>query len=160
MDATYGTNNSGMELFAVLAEFDGSGIPLCYLFLETRPLENGDKRADPGAIAHVLAQFLRRLKISGFNPAFFGCDKDESEIAAIQQVWPSTRIQLCFWHAKRAIRAKLKDSHKTSTQNHYFTSDAQKLIPDLEICWGSLPIRRPDGVHRYGGCQCKSRPEF
>jgi hypothetical protein len=158
MDATYGTNNAGMELFAVLAELDGTGVPLAYLFLETR-LEDGEKNTDRGAVTHLLDQFLRPLKTSGFDPTFFGCDKDNSEIAAIQQVWPATTIQLCFWHAKRAIQTKLKDSHKTNTQNHYFPAEAQRLIPDLEICWGSLPIRRPDSVHRYGGCQCESRAE-
>jgi hypothetical protein len=159
MDATYGTNNAGMELFAVLAELGGTGVPLAYLFLQTLPLETGDLNANQGAVTHVLDQFLRPLQISGFNPTFFGCDKDDSEIAAIRQVWPSTKIQLCLWHAKRAVRTKLRDSHKSNSQSSYHPGDAQKLIPDLEICWGSLPIRRPDGVHRYGGCPCESRPK-
>ena len=34
IDATFGTNNAGMSLFAILAELDGIGIPLAYLFLE------------------------------------------------------------------------------------------------------------------------------
>ena len=34
MDANYGTSNAGLDLFAVLVEFDGTGIPLAYLFLE------------------------------------------------------------------------------------------------------------------------------
>lgn len=50
-----------------------------------------------------------------------------------------------------------KDSNKINTQTHYFPGDAQKLISNLEICWGSLPVRRPDGIHRYGRCQCESR---
>lgn len=115
------------------------------------------KHTDQGAITYLLDQFLRPLKSSGFKSTFFGCDKNRSEIVAIQQVWPTTTIQLCFWHAKRAIRAKLKDSNKTNTQSHYFPGDAQKLIPNLETCWGSLPIRRLDGTHRYGQCQCESR---
>jgi hypothetical protein len=141
IDATFGTNNSGMDLFAVLAELDGTGVPLAYLFVEILASEDGVKRSDAGATTHLLDQFLRALKISGFDPAFFGCDKDRSEITAIQQVWPAATIQLCFWHAKRAIRSKLKDSNKTSSQTHYFPSDVQKLIPNLEICWGSLPTR-------------------
>lgn len=35
MDSTYGTNSSGAPLFAVLAEYDGSGFPLAYCFIET-----------------------------------------------------------------------------------------------------------------------------
>ena len=30
MEATYGTNNSGMELFTILAEVDGIGTTLAY----------------------------------------------------------------------------------------------------------------------------------
>jgi hypothetical protein len=146
-----------MDLFAVLAELDGTGVPLAYLFVETLASEDGVKHMDAGAVTHLLDQFLRPLKVSGFDPTFFGCDKDRSEIAAIQQVWPNTTIQLCYWHAKRAIQAKLKDSKKTNTQNHYFPAEAQKLISSIEICWGSLPVRRPDGIHRYGRCQCESR---
>jgi len=37
--------------------------------------------------------------------------------------------------------------------------DAQIFVPDLEICWGSLPVRRPNNEHRYGQCQCPSRRE-
>lgn len=88
---------------------------------------------------------------------FFGTDKDASEIAAVRQVWPSATIQLCMWHALRAVRAKLKDSSKTNTQVHYHPAEAARYILDLEICWGSEPIRRPNGGHRYGRCDCASR---
>lgn len=76
MDATFGTNNTGMDLFVVLAELDGTGVPLAYLFVETLASGGGVKSIDPGAMPHVLDQFLRPLKISGFDPTFFGCDKD------------------------------------------------------------------------------------
>lgn len=33
MDATYGTNSCGMELFVVLAELYGTDIPLAYMFI-------------------------------------------------------------------------------------------------------------------------------
>jgi hypothetical protein len=154
IDATYGTNSTGMELYAVLAEADGAGVPLAYFFVEST---DAQKKKNKGALTHLLDQFLQSLKTSGFDPAFVGCDKDLSEIAAIRQVWPKTTVQLCFWHAKRAVRAKLKDSSKTKTQSHYFPADAQQLIPDLEICWGSHGIRRPDGAHRYSTCDCESR---
>ncbi|KAI1000651.1 hypothetical protein K3495_g7545 [Podosphaera aphanis] len=36
IDATYGTNNAGMELYAVLAELDGTGAPMAYLFVEKK----------------------------------------------------------------------------------------------------------------------------
>ncbi|KAI0998225.1 hypothetical protein K3495_g9970 [Podosphaera aphanis] len=39
IDATYGTNSAGSDLFAVLAEFDGTGVLLAYLFIE-KSVEN------------------------------------------------------------------------------------------------------------------------
>ena len=119
----------------------------------------GVRQADPGATTNLLDQFLRPLCEAGFNPTFFGTDKDFSEISAIRQVWPNATIQLCYWHARRAIRSKLTSSRKTNTQGEYKPSDTQKLIPDLEICWGSIPTNRPNGDHRYERCTCLSRSE-
>ncbi|CAK7565191.1 MAG: hypothetical protein SEPTF4163_003101 [Sporothrix epigloea] len=103
MDATYGTNNAGMDLFAVLAEVDGAGIPLAHLFLETVQGDDGSSNARPGAITVVLSRFLQTLRDAGFNPTFFGCDKDLSEIKAIQTTFSrqkfssvtGTRCELC-----------------------------------------------------------------
>ena len=159
MDATFGTNHAGMDLFAVLAELDGTGVVLAYCFVGVSPSHDGPRRADAGALTCVLEQFLQRIRMAGFNPSFFGTDKDTSEIAAVKLVWPEATLQLCYWHAKRSIRTKLKDSSRSRTQAHYSPEDAMKLIPELEICWGSLPTRRPNGDHRYGRCQCISRTE-
>lgn len=41
---------------------------------------------------------------SGSSPVYFEYEKDYSEINAIHQVWLSADVQLCFWHAKRAIQ--------------------------------------------------------
>ena len=75
MDATYGTNHAGIELFAVLAEVDGVGIPLAYCFVSVTPSANGTNRAESGALTKILAQFLRRIQQAGFSPIFFGTDK-------------------------------------------------------------------------------------
>ena len=145
-----------MSLSAVLAELDGTGVPLCYLLLGINSSKPESTSTPAGATTCILRQFLQPLKDYGFNPAFFGCDKDKAEISAIRLVWPNTKIQLCFWHAKRAIRNKLQDSGKTHTQKRYFPEEAKLLVPTLEICWGSNPTCRPDGEHRYNRCQCLS----
>ncbi|KAI0999358.1 hypothetical protein K3495_g8838 [Podosphaera aphanis] len=154
IDATFGTNNSGMSLSAVLAGLDGTGVPLCYLFLgiDSSSLSNS---ATPGATITILRQFLQPLKDAGYNPSFFGCDKDKAEISAIQYVWPNATIQLCLCHAKRAIRKKLKDSGRTNTQKHYSLLQAKIFVPSLEVCWGSNPTNQP-GDYRYSRCQCTS----
>jgi hypothetical protein len=164
MDSTFGTNSGGMDLFAVLAEVEGTGIPLAYCLVEllkppqAKAAENKLIRADPGAVTYIIQQFLERLKGFGFTPRCMAIDKDPAEIAAATAVWPSVKVQLCYWHVKRAVSMKLNSSKSTNTQNHYKPEEAQKLIPDLEICWGSLPIRRPVN-HRFGECQCASKGE-
>lgn len=148
-----------MSLYAVLAELDGTGVPLCYLFTGIDNLDGVFKTADSGASICILKKFLEPLKDAGFSPAFFGCDKDQAEIRAIQLVWPTTTVQLCFWHAKRAIKKKLSDAAMTRSQSHYDPVKAKALVPSIEICWGSYPITRPNDDHRYGRCQCASRTD-
>ena len=157
MDETYGTNSAGMGLFAVLAEVDGSGVPVAYLLVEVKENANGKKKAGPGAMIQLIQNFLRPLKNSGFSPAFFGCDKDNAEIAAIKFEFPTAKIQLCFWHAKRAIQKRLLSSNKSLTQEHYFPELACAVIPELDVCWGSILTRRPDEMHRREKCSCPSK---
>ena len=106
---------------------------------------------------HILEQFLRRIQQAGFSPTFFGTDKDLSEINAIKHVWPKAKHQVCYWHAPRAVRTKLKDSSKSKILAKYNPTDAVKLVPGLEMCWGSIPTRRPDGPRRYERCECPSK---
>lgn len=149
IDATYGTTSNGEDLVAVMAEFDGTGTPLAYCFV--RRLQS----ATGGQMIELLAHFLRGLKQRGLEPEFFGCDKDFSEIGAIQYTWPSVKVQLCFWHVRRAIRTRLSSSAKSAC-GQYNVLAAISLIPDLEPCWGSISTQRPHG-HRYGQCLCPSK---
>ena len=157
IDATYGTNNAGMDLFAVLAEVDGTGVPLAYMFVGSSGVK--DDNVTTTATKDILIQFLETLKKKGCDPTFFGCDKDKGEIGAIQSVWPGSSVQLCLWHAKRAISARLKVSHQTYTQRQYHPEEARVYVPTLEICWGCEPSRRPDGDHKAGRCDCPSKDE-
>ena len=52
---------------------------------------------------------------------------------------------------------RLGTSKEINSQNEYRPLEAQSLVSDLELCWGSLPIRCPNGDHRYGRCACPSR---
>ncbi|KAI1008073.1 hypothetical protein K3495_g162 [Podosphaera aphanis] len=162
IDATYGTNSSGMSLLAVLAELDETGVPLCYLFVGTASISDQKLSSadDKGATTCILKQFLQPLKDAGYSSTFFGCDKDNSEISAIRDFWPDATLQLCYWHAKRAIKKKLSDARKTVTQANYDPEKARSFVPTPEICWGSRPTRQPGGDHRYGRCQCQSSKEL
>ncbi|CAD6972950.1 unnamed protein product, partial [Tilletia controversa] len=94
LDATYGTNSGGHDLFGVLAEVEGTGVPLLYLFMDTKDML-GDRRK-----IEILTESLAMLKGMGINPSFVGCDKDSAEIAAIRTVWPTSKVQLCYWHVR------------------------------------------------------------
>lgn len=167
MDSTYGTNNTGMDLFAALAEIDGTGVPLAYCLTEVVSPSGANARgkkkkarADPGATSVVLYRFLKRLKDGfGFNPACFAIDKDTAEIAAVTSVWKNAKIQLCYWHIKRAVSLKLNSSKETDSQDNYWPAEAQKVIPELEICWGSKIQRRPSSHLYPAECECPSRTE-
>jgi len=153
MDATYGTNSAAYSLFAILAEVDGTGIPLAYAF--TKPI--AEKARNTGApLMEMLHQVLRNIREEGFYPAVFHCDKDNAEIKAITSIFPIARVQLCYWHVLRAIRSKLKSS--TSTVGHlYDPQEAKNVIPELEICWGSRIDRRSTGHRPTDHCLCPSR---
>ncbi|EED14668.1 hypothetical protein TSTA_041460 [Talaromyces stipitatus ATCC 10500] len=68
MDAIFGTNSGGMDLFAVLAKLEGTGIPLGYCLVEllkapqANSVQTKPRRTDPGAMTHVIQQFLERLE--------------------------------------------------------------------------------------------------
>ncbi|KAK0558517.1 hypothetical protein OC844_005089 [Tilletia horrida] len=148
LDATYGTNSSSHDLFAVLAELDGTGAPLLYLFMDTKEML-GDRRR-----IEILADVMAVLKGMGIDPQFVGCDKDSAEIAAIGQVWPGAKIQLCYWHVRRALRQRFSLT-KASGTNTYDPWDAAKTVAGLEldVCWGVKEKRR----HDLRVCSCPSR---
>lgn len=105
MDATYGTNNKGMDLFAVMAEFEGTGVPIAYGFVEvlgrhqqriqasqsarsSQPTQTQRTiHAMQGATTDVLSQFLQGIAQRNIHPLVFHTDKDNSEIVAIGEVW-------------------------------------------------------------------------
>ncbi|KAI0999778.1 hypothetical protein K3495_g8421 [Podosphaera aphanis] len=90
IDAIYGTNSAGSDHFAVLAGFDGTGVPLAYLYVD-KSVEISTPGV-PGKMVQILDHFLRPLLHLGFSLSFFDCDKDRSEIKAIRRVWPMAKV--------------------------------------------------------------------
>jgi hypothetical protein len=90
-----------------VAEANGSGIPLSYFFISTT------KAAVRGAKEAMLVKWLTSLKKRGIHPEFILTDKDQSEINAVNSVWPNTKHQLCFWHALRAVKQWLCQNKTT-----------------------------------------------
>lgn len=86
------------------AEFDGTGFPLGYLFLE------GNGQCGNGVRTDVISAFCKQLRdLENINPQFLLSDKDFAQISALQITWPNAKIQLCQWHLLRALKTKLID---------------------------------------------------
>lgn len=81
INATYGTNNAGIQKFVVLAKLDGTEAPLAYFFFEK---DVTLASVFLGTLTQILDQFLRYLCQAGLFPSFLCCDKDKSELNATQ----------------------------------------------------------------------------
>nr|VWP01304.1 Nonribosomal peptide synthetase 6 (NPRS 6) (EC (Extracellular siderophore synthetase) [Ganoderma boninense] len=101
LDSTFNTNGSGFELYALLGEVYGSGLPLAYLLLRSSDGEKGGKE-------RYLTRFLTTVRDRWhLNAVFTLTDKDWSEINACRAVFPWAKHQLCYWHVLRAIKTRL-----------------------------------------------------
>jgi hypothetical protein len=122
-----------MELFGGMADMQGQGLPLSYLFVFT----NAD--APPHTKEMVLIQWMLALKGHGINPEFTLSDKDQSEINALNHVWPSAKHQLCLWHILRAIKRRLANNQVSPA--HYDSKEAKRqfgFIDDTFLPFGQM----------------------
>ncbi|KAI5477257.1 MFS efflux transporter [Pseudohyphozyma bogoriensis] len=104
------TNTAGAELVSAIVETHGAGVPISFLLVSPR-IVAGKSAAE---LAHAKAakldltkQWLRALRAHKINPEFILCDKDFNELVAFQSVYPQSKIQLCSWHVKDALRKRL-----------------------------------------------------
>jgi hypothetical protein len=82
VDSTHKTNINKAELFAIIGEEDGVGIPLGYMMMEKKPAE--DSRLYPLEVMNCLESFFAYSRDLGLNPTFLHTDKCMSEIGALQ----------------------------------------------------------------------------
>jgi hypothetical protein len=88
------------------------GVPLAYLFIENNGNCGNGKRTE------VIIDFLVQLKMRGLKPDFFITDKDFAQISATRFVWSNIKIQLCLWHIKKAVEARLTNNKKPQQINY------------------------------------------
>ena len=123
-------------MFAVVADANGFGIPLAFLFIRM------SKDAAPGAKERVLTRWLEQLKDHGVLPEFTLTDKDWSEINAMRSVWTTAKHQLCFWHGLRAIKQRLAKTK--STPAPYDSHQAHRKFDFIDATF--VPeAQRPEG---------------
>ena len=96
------TNGSSFELFALIGEMYGKGLPLAYILICS------DGNGGCGAKEHLLQQFLGRIKSKYMLKAVFtGSNKDLSKIAALCGTFGSAKHLLCYWHCIHAVKTHL-----------------------------------------------------
>ena len=112
-----------MELFAGVADMLGEGLPLSYLFIAT------DTKAAPHTTERALIAWMDAIKSHGINPDFTLSDKDQSEINALNHVWPQAKHQLCLWHILRALKWRLSQNDNPGVYNPL---EAHALFSDVD----------------------------
>ena len=140
IDSTFKTNQEKFELFAVIINCGGYGVPLAYLYVDTFTAPD-DRLQDPrntiNSRAKVLKEFFLSLRRGGILPTFVLVDKDAGQIAAIQEAWSWTaNIQLCLWHVKHAIDRKLRDKkYKSSQYTARKAKEANEQFRFIDASW-------------------------
>jgi hypothetical protein len=93
-----------------MGEHDNAGFPLSYCLLTTA------NAVDQGKRTKALMAWAKCLRDRySVIPEFNHVDKDMAEIGMIRTVWPSSKISLCWWHLRRAVRTRLAASKVTTT---------------------------------------------
>ena len=93
----------------MLAEHDNAGFPLSYCLLSTASAIPIGKRTK--ALTAWATCLRDRYNVV---PRFTHVDKDMAEITTLRQVW-NPKIQLCWWHLRKAVRERLSKTKLTTT---------------------------------------------
>ena len=135
------TNSSNLELYSVIGEYDNAGFPLSYCLLSTATAMEVGKRKN------ALTAWAKCLRDTyEVTPVFAHTDKDMAEIGMLRDVW-SAKIQLCWWHLRKAVRERLKKSKLSTTP--YNVEHARLEFAFIDMAF--IPHGRPDPSEYEGG---------
>ena len=119
----------------MMAEYDNTGIPLAYCLLSMVD------SITPGKRKTALESFFRSLRDKyTVHPKFVHTDKDIAKIKGAKAVWVSAKHQLCWWHVKKAVSARLKESHLGTSPYHIDVAHTEFSFIDLSF----IPMTRPN----------------
>ena len=145
IDSTFKTNQERFELFAVVINNGGYGVPLAYLYLDTFvPSEDISDNNNDNQIQNreeVLRAFFLALRQENILPTFVLVDKDIGQINAIETAWDKMAIiQICLWHVEHAIMRKLEEKREKSSQYRNNTAQAANRQFDfIDPQWIPIP---------------------
>jgi hypothetical protein len=124
-----------------MGEYSNAGFPLSYCLLSTTGSDDLGKRKQ------ALEAWAQKLRdVYGVIPVFVHVDKDMAEIGMIRDVW-NAKIQLCWWHLRRAVRTRLEKSKLSTTP--YYPQRAHAEFPFIDISF--TPYGRADASEHEGG---------
>ncbi|CAG8768953.1 16202_t:CDS:2, partial [Racocetra fulgida] len=103
---------------------------------------------------HILTLFFESLFKLGLNNVyFFLTDKDFAQVSAAQKVWPNAKIQICFWHLKKAIKKRLTDNTYPKVIN-YSSYSAHQVFEFIDIEFYPTPPSQMTPVQKKSFCFC------
>jgi hypothetical protein len=137
------TNSRHLELFTVLGEYDNAGFPLLYCLIST--VNATDIRKKMKALAAW--ESVLRSKYS-IIPQFIHVDKDMAEISSCRKTWALAKIQLCWWHLRKAVRARLQLNKLSTTPYNVERARAEYRFISMEF----RPCGGADPRESKGGC--------
>ncbi|KAL3699913.1 hypothetical protein R1sor_017935 [Riccia sorocarpa] len=108
MDATFGTNKYGYQLYTVIC-FDAfqNGVPCMWFLMERH--EADDLTAVLNEMKKKVNTYrMQTLQTPGeWRPSCFLTDDAKEENVALNEVFPGVPVNLCLWHVRRAWIKKL-----------------------------------------------------
>ncbi|KAL3691410.1 hypothetical protein R1sor_005061 [Riccia sorocarpa] len=109
-DLTFKTNDMRFEMFALIGNLGGFGVPLCYMFyLKKSGVDEPTPNVLPscGCRKGLLYEWMSKLRDKGLCPAFFITDKDAGRIEAALRSMPEMYVQLCLTHTLDAVERRM-----------------------------------------------------
>jgi hypothetical protein len=84
----------------------------------------------------------------GIIPQFIHVDKDMAEISSCHKTWALAKIQLCWWHLRKAVRACLQLNKLSTTPYNVEHTRAEYRFITMEFrpCGGADPRESEGGV--------------
>jgi hypothetical protein len=129
------TNAAYYELFSIITEANGQGIPLAFIFTTST-----DGTAEPKAKERALDDVMCWLKGCSVDPKFTLSDKDISEINVLHSTWPAAKHQSCYWHAMEYVEKRLGEDKPPGS---YDAKKAHAHFAFIDPTW--VPgVTRPD----------------
>ena len=123
-----------------MAEHDNAGYPVSYCLLSTATsIEQGKRKKALTGWATCIKEAC------GIDPVFVHVDKDMVEISMAKEVWKA-KINLCWWHLRRAVRTRLSQAKLTTTP--YNAQRAHIEFPFIDTTF--IPPGRADAEEYEG----------